>query len=431
MGRRRLEIGERGEIDVTPQRRGEDGKWKRAPSPRTAERWRARCRVRGVNGVLEEISRFSRRRQDAVRALEEAVSERLDGETHVISGTTPLLSFGDVWLKQIARTDSRLSQTTVDYYRQTYWRHVAASESAIRGLTLTQVNNPMRLRAFLQSVADDHGTSSAKVVKSVVSGILNLAVESGVLSSNAMRQIRPVESQSPREITRDRRRALTREERATVMNLADKQARAETLDPRATRKREAVADLVAFMIGTGVRVGEARGLRWEHVDLEHGYVRLHGTKTKGSRRRLDLPEWLVQRLRDRVTRMSDHLARAAIHAKGTPDRPRAAVIESYRAAMLLVGREGLVFPAPASLDAERAWDESNASNALRTLLDDAGLDWAVPHSFRRTVATVLGESGVPLAQIADQLGHADPSLTAPVYLGRDFDGDKSAIAAPL
>jgi hypothetical protein len=47
------------------------------------------------------------------------------------------------------------------------------------------------------------------------------------------------------------------------------------------------------------------------------------------------------------------------------------------------------------------------------------------------VATLLHEGGVPAARISDQLGHADPGLTARVYLGRDFGGDKSDLAAHL
>ena len=40
-------------------------------------------------------------------------------------------------------------------------------------------------------------------------------------------------------------------------------------------------------------------------------------------------------------------------------------------------------------------------------------------------------AGAPIASIADQLGHADVSMTARVYLGRDLKGDKSELAALL
>ena len=74
---------------------------------------------------------------------------------------------------------------------------------------------------------------------------------------------------------------------------------------------------------------------------------------------------------------------------------------------------------------------SNSAGALRALLDGAGFEWAVPHTFPRSVATRLSNAGVPIARIADQLGHADPAMTASDYLRRDFEGDKSDLAQHL
>jgi integrase len=51
-------------------------------------------------------------------------------------------------------------------------------------------------------------------------------------------------------------------------------------------------------------------------------------------------------------------------------------------------------------------------------LNVCGLTWAVPHTLRRTFATLLDQANLPIARIADQLGHSDVSMTAPVYLGR-------------
>lgn len=95
--------------------------------------------------------------------------------------------------------------------------------------------------------------------------------------------------------------------------------------------------------------------------------------------------------------------------------PREIVFESYS-----------LFPGD-----NRPMDQSNLASAVRLCLDEAGLDWAVPHTFRRTVATMLHRAGVPLSRIADQLGHSDPSMTAKVYLGGDPAGDKSDLAALL
>lgn len=45
-------------------------------------------------------------------------------------------------------------------------------------------------------------------------------------------------------------------------------------------------------------------------------------------------------------------------------------------------------------------------------------EWATPHTFRKTVASVLGGSGASARMIADQLGHARISMTKDVVTGR-------------
>jgi integrase len=80
---------------------------------------------------------------------------------------------------------------------------------------------------------------------------------------------------------------------------------------------------------------------------------------------------------------------------------------------------------------ERVWDQSNSAKALARIFIGSGFPWATPHTLRRTVATILDQSSVPIATIADQLGHADPAMTARVYLGRDFMRNKASVAALL
>ena len=400
MSRRPLALGEHGEIEATPQVKDAAGKWKRAPSSRSAQRWRARCYHRGHDGVVGEISRVAKTKRLATDAVEAALNER-QHEGVEITPNSRIVVAGAHWLTQIKRTDSRLSERTIEAYEKGFSRYVDVAGSSIRGLTLAQANDPQRLRTFLQNVADKHGTGSAKMAKSIVSGILGLAVDNGVLASNALRQVRPVTSQAAKPVTRERdtSRALTRDERDAVIAYADKMALDESVTPPTRRKRQTVADLMAFMAGTGVRINEARSLRWEHLNLDANTVDVYGTKSKSSERRLTLPGWLTERLKSRAER---------------------------------TGTEGLVFSSPHHLrQPERLWDQSNSAKAVARVFAGSGFGWATPHTLRRTVATLLHEAGVPIARIADQLGHADPAMTASVYLGRDFMGAKTAVAEHL
>lgn len=66
----------------------------------------------------------------------------------------------------------------------------------------------------------------------------------------------------------------------------------------------------------------------------------------------------------------------------------------------------------------RVRDSSNPTADLRRSLSDAGFGMVKSHTFRKTVATRLDEAGLSARQIADHLGHAAPSMTQDVYMGR-------------
>lgn len=54
--------------------------------------------------------------------------------------------------------------------------------------------------------------------------------------------------------------------------------------------------------------------------------------------------------------------------------------------------------------------------------------WITSHSFRKTVATILDDAGQSGRQIADQLGHARPSMTQDVYVGRKARNPRAVAA---
>ena len=63
-------------------------------------------------------------------------------------------------------------------------------------------------------------------------------------------------------------------------------------------------------------------------------------------------------------------------------------------------------------------DPNNTRRALRAALDRAEFTWVTSHNFRKTTATLLDDAGLSARLIADQLGHARPSMTQDVYMGR-------------
>lgn len=308
MAGKALGLGEHGEIEAIPQKRDGAGKWKRAVHHRSAERWRARVYFRGFDGITREISRFGKTRRAAIENVEDALKEQpsLGAALEGMTPSTPVPLAGELWLEQIKRPESKLSAETIDDYERAFKNHVKGKSSTLRGLTLKQANDPQRLRLFLQEVADRRGTGAAKMARQVMSGILWMAVDDGVFTVNATRMVRPVKAkvkkQTVRQAQHDHQRAYTAEEADAVMAYADKLAIDEAANPRTLRKWATTADLNAFMKGTGARIGEARGMSWEDVDLLTGWALILGTKTEGSRRAVRMPSWLLERIRERGAR---------------------------------------------------------------------------------------------------------------------------------
>lgn len=172
---------------------------------------------------------------------------------------------------------------------------------------------------------------------------------------------------------------------------------------------------VVLSLMTGVRTEEARALRWTHVVAwmdeqaewcpvtEVGFdheqfavyvwrsVRKGGdTKTKLSRRTLELPQPVIDAL-------SSHHARVAAW--------RLKAGESWQ-------ETGLVFCSPSGTKL----DAANVRRAFRLITKKAGLgeSWT-PRELRHSFVSIMSDKRVPLEEIADMCGHSSTSVTEEVY----------------
>lgn len=375
MGRPPLPIGTFGKIDF--QVLGKD-------------RVRARASFRDYDGHRRSVTRYGSSRAHAERRLREALRDRGNGEDPA-SVTSRLSDVAALWLVEV--DDSDLAWGTKRLYRFTAESYVLPGLGELR---LREVTVPA-IDRLLATVNSDHGAAAAKSTRSVLSGILGLAVRHGLLPANPVRDA--AIRRGPR--TSRRPRALTVEE---TRQLQDRLA----ADPDAVRRD--LPDLVDFMLGTGVRIGEACAIGPSAVDLETATLTIDATvirirglglviqdfpKSTAGRRTLALPPTVVDLLRRRIT------AHASIEADPS-----------------------VIFPSQQG----RLRDPSNTSGDLRAALDRAGFKWVTSHVFRKTVATRLDDAGLTARQIADHLGHSRPSLTQDVYLGRGHASPEAAAA---
>lgn len=261
-------------------------------------RHRARAQYRDFDGVTREVEAAGRTKTEAENNLRNKLKGRSSaGGSGDLTAMHRFSVAAHLWIAIVeeAVKDGRRSPTTRDLYRRQLRIHVLP---ALGELRLGEVTTP-RLDKVVGEIKKTSGFSTAKACRTVISGVMALAVRYGAVSTNPVRDITRIEKGATEPA-----RALTDAERVAWLE----QLRT---DPRAVRKD--LPDLSEFMLCTGVRIGEALAVVWEQVDfnssevdITHTIVRVGGegllrkpTKSRAGARVLSLPAWLLSRLRAR------------------------------------------------------------------------------------------------------------------------------------
>ena len=153
-----------------------------------------------------------------------------------------------------------------------------------------------------------------------------------------------------------------------------------------------IGDLVALLLGTGMRLGEALSLTWD--DFSGNELSLSANRTKTGRARKSV---MAEDLRVRLRGV--HAAQGA----------RLGRLPAGSDRIILGVRGGPMNPSWASKQFRQALDRAGIK---RQWPDGSTLDF---HALRHTYATWLGEAGIDLGTASAALGHASPATTARIY----------------
>jgi integrase len=212
------------------------------------------------------------------------------------------------------------------------------------------------------------------------------AVLAGVIAANPVRELRR------------RRQRKTEVKGARALGVDQVRALLAAINGSEVCEQKDLRDPVVLLAATGLRRSELLALRWEDVDLDEcvatvsgSVVRLKGaglvrqdTTKGGGARAIPLPQFAVDALHRR---------------KGEQPRTTTA---------------GVIFPSSTGT----LRDPDNFGKQWREVRESLGLPDVSSHSFRKTVATLIDDSGLSARIGADQLGHARPSMTQDVYMSR-------------
>lgn len=160
--------------------------------------------------------------------------------------------------------------------------------------------------------------------------------------------------------------------------------------------------IIKLLLYTGMRSGEALGLRWQDIDFEHHLITVNHTlsdvggkhflttpKTKSSKRIIAISETLVQLLKE--------------HQKHQAELQ--AIIGSEFA------HPEMVFTS----DRGNYKDRSCLNTSFRRFLKGTEFDFLTLHCLRHCNATLLLNSGIDIKIVSDHLGHSTIGTTANIY----------------
>jgi integrase len=133
---------------------------------------------------------------------------------------------------------------------------------------------------------------------------------------------------------------------------------------------------IYLMLGTAARVGAVLDLTWDRVDFDREQINLRVSDTGPRKGRAIVP-------------MNEDLK---------------AVLQTARAAALS--------------DYVIEWAGKNVANiktGFNAVVEAAGLENVSPHVLRHSAAVHMVEAGIPIVEVAQYLGHSNPSVTFAVY----------------
>ncbi|KWX22308.1 integrase [Mycolicibacterium wolinskyi] len=349
--------------------------------------WLARCRYRDSDGVTRIVQRVGpadehdKHGKLAEDLLVEALGQRrppVSGGVDTIGPDTTVMALVAKHLMRLAE-DGRSPATLATY------RFASDRLAKFLGGVRVREATTARMDAALRSMRTAHGPTMAKQSKTILRGGLQLAVMANAIGSNPVRDVDPIKPKAaPKGAV-----ALTASQlRALLLGVQNSQFCQD----------HDLADPITLLVATGLRRSELLALQWSDFDTEAGTLSVTGK--------------LVRAKGHGLQRLEDAKSAAGLR---TVALPKFAVdMLDERRGRAYVGEQPMIFPATSG-----TWrDPNNFGKQWRNVRETLGVPEVTSHSFRKTVATLIDDSGLSARVGADQLGHSRVSMTQDRYMAR-------------
>lgn len=268
------------------------------------------------------------------------------------------------------------------------------------------------VKRFYNYLADERGLQASTIdsIHTVLHQVFDLAVDDGYIRSNPSERVLK-ELKQAHCFQTEKRKALTLDEQELFLDYL-----------RNTPRYRHWYPIFAVMLGTGLRVGEATGLRWCDIDLDEGLIDVNHTLVyychgpqKGCSFNVNTPK---TKAGERVVPMLGFVKEAFLEERENQKETGIsckASVDGYTD-FIFVNRYG---------DTQHL---GTLNKAIRRIIRDCNdtqfeksenpevlLPHFSCHTLRHTFTTRMCEAGVNIKVIQDALGHADVSTTLGIY----------------
>lgn len=337
---------------------------------------------------------FRTKREAQLRLAELEVSKSRGEYVDPADSRATIRDLGTVWL------ESRTADLKPSTYRSidSSWRiHVDPKWGRRHVGTIRH----SEVQGWVASLAGTHSATTVRRAHEVLAGILEVAVRDRRIPTNVARGIK-----LPRKVPKSRA-YLTHDQVALLA--------AESKNP----------ELIVFLAYTGLRWGEATGLRVKHVDLGRRRVNVEENAVEvGSRIRIGTPKTHERRQVRYPALLDASIARLCagksqdqlLFGDGTTHVRRPKSTTGWFNSAVLKAR------ADAQRDIERAIDAGGTIPPPSPRV--------TPHDLRHTAASLAISAGANPKAVQRMLGHASAAMTLDTYADL-FDDDLDAVADAL